>query len=519
VIRRRRGAGIGAGQLLLVVQAVGVLAAVTACSPGGSSGGGDDDAGTGGTGESPDGPVPGAEVARPVVTGPVSGGTHEQPFNAMPAALAERGGYVEEEYFLEGDAVAYEPENELGEDGRWAVTAAGAAPYRTRIIVRRPAGADDFDGTVFVEWLNVTAGVDGDPDFGLAHPELLRHGSAYVGVSAQQVGVEGGAGALPIEIPGVEVQALKQWDPERYSELTHPGDPYSYDIFSQAAQAVRRPGDVDVLGGLAARHVIAMGESQSGARMLSYVNAVHPVARIYDGFLVHSRGGGGAPLGEGGFVLGDGVARVRDDLDEPVLQFETETDLFGVLGFHRARQDDTDVLRTWEVAGTAHADQAILDYSAAMAREVGGGGFDLAALCGSINEGPQAEVLRAAIAALRTWVVDGDPPPEAPPLEVDGDAIARDDRGIARGGIRTPAVDAPISVLTGEAPPGGSVLCLLFGETRAFDAPTLARLYPTHQDYVDAVTEAVDAAVSAGFLLRADADEIVAAAENADVPS
>lgn len=502
----------------VVLLLVGVLAALTACSSDGSSAD-EGDAGDPGEGDEPDAHVPGADVARPTVTGPVTGGTHGGPFNAMPAELAERHGYVEEEYFLQGEATAYEPEGELGEDGRWTVTEVGTAPYLTRLIVRRPADAHDFDGTVFVEWLNVTAGVDGDPDFGLTHPELLQHGSAYIGVSAQQVGVEGGEGALPIEIPGVEVQALKQWDPDRYGELTHPGDPYSYDIFSQAAQAVRRPGDVDVLDGLAARHVIAMGESQSGARMLSYVNAAHPVARIYDGFLVHSRGGGGAPLGEGGFVLGDGVARVRDDLEEPVLQFETETDLFGVLGFHRARQDDTDVLRTWEVAGTAHADQSILDYNAEMAREVAGGGFDLAALCGSINEGPQAEVLRAAVAALRTWVVDGEPPAEAPPLEVAGDAIARDERGIARGGIRMPAVDAPISVLTGEAPPGGSVLCLLFGETRPFDAPTLAGLYPTHRDYVDAVTASADEAVAAGFLLRADAAQIVAAAEDADIPS
>jgi hypothetical protein len=473
--------------------------------------------GGGGAGEEPDRPVAGAAVARPTVTGPVTGGQRGRPFNAMPAGLAERAGYVEEEYLLEGDATAYRPDGGLDPDGRWSVTEAGSAPYRTRIIVRRPAEADAFDGTVFVEWLNVTAGVDGDPDFGLAHPELLRHGSAYVGVSAQRVGVEGGAAALPVDMPGVRVRALKQWDPARYGELAHPGDPYSYDIFSQAAQAVRRPGGVDVLAGLAGRHVVAMGESQSGARMLTYVNAVHPVARIYDGFLVHSRGGGGAPLAEGGFVLGEGVARVRDDLDEPVLQFETETDLFGVLGFHRARQADTDVIRTWEVAGTAHADQAILDYNAEMAGDVGGG-FDLTAECGSINEGPQAEVLRAAVAALRTWVVDGDPPAEAPRLEVEGDAIARDDRGIARGGIRTPPVDAPISVLTGEAPPGGSVLCLLFGETRPFDAPTLALLYPTHRDYVDAVTGAADAAVAAGFLLPADADAMVAAAEGAPIP-
>jgi hypothetical protein len=509
--QRRRGAGMGA-ETLAFMTLFGALLAGAACSSGGSSG---DDGDAPDSEEAPAGPVPGADVARPMVTGPLTGGTRGQPFNAMPAALAERYGYVEEEYVLEGEATAYAPDGELGEDGRWAATEAGTAPYRTRILVRRPADPGAFDGTVFVEWLNVTAGVDGDPDFGLTHPELLGHGSAYVGVSAQRAGVEGG-GVLPV--PGVEVRALKQWDPERYGGLAHPGDAYSYDIFSQAAQAVRRPGDVDVLGGLAARHLIAMGESQSAARMVTYVDAVHPLAGIYDGFLIHSRGGGGAPLVDSPSILGDGVARIRNDLDVPVLQFQTETDLFGLLGFHRARQDDSDKLRTWEVAGTAHADRAILDYNAEMAEEVAGGRFDLAAECGSINEGSQALVLRAAVASLRAWVVDGDPPPAAPPLEVRGDAIARDDRGIALGGIRTPAVDAPVSVLTGEAPPGRSVICLLFGDTRPFDAATLAALYPTHRDYVDAVTESADAAVAAGFLLRADADDIVAGARDADVP-
>jgi hypothetical protein len=463
-------------------------------------------------------PVRGTGVAQPTVTGPVTGGVHDQPFNAMPSGLADQYGYVEEEFFLEGDATAYLPQGEQGEDGRWDVTEAGTAPYRSRIIVRRPADAEDFSGTVYVEWLNVTAGVDGDPDFGLTHPVILGDGSAYVGVSAQRAGIEGG-GVLPV--PGVQVQALKQYDPERYGELVHPGDQYSYDIFSQAAQAVRRPGDApgdaDVLDGLEARHVIAMGESQSAARMVTYVDAVHPVAGIYDGFLVHSRGGGGAPLEDTPDILGMGVVRIRDDLDVPVLQFATETDLFGLLGFSRAAQDDSDMLRTWEAAGTAHADQAILDYNQELARDVGGGGFDLAAMCGSINTGPQAQVVRAALAALRDWVIDGTPPPEAPRLEVAGEAIARDERGIALGGIRTPGVDAPVSVLTGEAPADRSILCMLFGDTVPFDPATLASLYPTDDDYVAAVTEAADAAVEAGFMLRADADAMIDAAGEAEL--
>jgi hypothetical protein len=481
---------------------VAVLVAMAACSGGGSDGdGARDDEGDQVT-ETTE--ARGAGVAQPTVTGPVTG----KPFNAMPPGLADEYGYVEEEYIMEGEATSYAPVGEQGEDGRWEVSEAGTAPYRTRVLVRRPADPDAFDGTVFVEWFNVTAGVDGDPDFGLTHPELMGHGSAYVGVSAQRAGIEGG-GVLPI--PGVQVQALKQLDPERYGDLVHPGDQYSYDIYSQAAQAVRRPGDVDVLDGLEVRHVIAMGESQSAARLVTYVDAVHPVAGIYDGYLVHSRGGGGAPIADGTSVLGDGTARIRDDLDVPVMQFQTETDLFGLLGFARARQDDTDTLRTWEAAGTAHADQAILDYNAELAEDVGGG-FDLAGTCGSINQGPQAQVVRAALAALRDWVVDGTVPPEAPRLEVAADAIARDERGIALGGIRTPGVDAPVSVLTGEAPPDRSVLCMLFGDTVPFDAATLAALYPTQDDYVDAVTAAADAAVAAGFLRQDDADEMIATA-------
>jgi hypothetical protein len=46
----------------------------------------------------------------------------------------------------------------------------------------------------------------------------------------------------------------------------------------------------------------------------------------------------------------------------------------------------------------------------------------------------------------------------------------------------------------------------------------VARLYPTHQDYVDAVTESADTAVDAGFLLPDDRDAVAAEAEAAAVP-
>src|SRR5262249_19053444 len=150
--------------------------------------------------------------------------------------------------------------------------------YRTRILVRRPANAAHFNGTVVVEWLNVSGGLDASPDWTYLHTFLIREGFAWVGVSAQQLGVEGGFSPLGLDL------SLKSQNPQRYGSLMHPGDSFSYDIFSQVAAAVRGAADT-TLGGLRAKRVIAAGESQSAFRMVTYINAVQPLAKAYDGFL------------------------------------------------------------------------------------------------------------------------------------------------------------------------------------------------------------------------------------------
>src|SRR3546814_19276495 len=71
-------------------------------------------------------------------------------------------------------------------------------------------------------------------------------------------------------------------------------------------------------------------------------------------------------------------------------------------------------------------------------------------------------VAKAAYRLLVSWVTSGELPPIAPRLElVAGSAsptLARDPDGIAIGGIRTPPVDVPVDVLTGEPGPGGDVV-------------------------------------------------------------
>ena len=80
----------------------------------------------------------------------------------------------------------------------------------------------------------------------------------------------------------------KPGDPVRYAALSHPGDSFSYDIFSQAGQAIRDNAAL-MLGGLTLHKLIAAGESQSAARLVTYIDAVQPLVHVYDGFLVHSR--------------------------------------------------------------------------------------------------------------------------------------------------------------------------------------------------------------------------------------
>ncbi len=130
-------------------------------------------------------------------------------------ALADLG-YVEEEYVLSGSATSYVVVGERRSDGRWDAAPAEQAPFTTRMVVRRPSEAKAFKGTVLVEWLNVSGGGDGSPEWSFLHRQIIRDGMAWVGVSAQEVGIEGGG--------FVEGPNLKQVDPVRHARCAHPGD-------------------------------------------------------------------------------------------------------------------------------------------------------------------------------------------------------------------------------------------------------------------------------------------------------
>lgn len=451
----------------------------------------------------------------PLVEGPITGPGSPFVAGTLGLDLADAG-FQQREFFISGTATSYTSTEELGSSGMWDVEPVESAGYKTRILVYRPIDPGAFSGTVIIEWLNVSGGVDAAPDWSSMHTEIFREGHAWVGVSAQINGIEGSGNGFGLQ--------LKQVNPERYGALLHPGDSFSYEMFAQAAQAVRNPTGVAPLDELVVETVIAVGESQSAGRLVTYVNALGPLYDVFDGYIIHSRGGGAPSLAQSpqASVPTPSVVRVREDLDEPVLMFQTESDLL-ILDSLPSNQPDSTSFRLWEVAGTAHGDVYSLvtsntdlgnDPSVARVVEVTETSAGVIRCDLPINAGPAHWVLKAGLHGLVDWVVDGTPLPMADRLAVtpEGDAFELDSHGNVLGGIRTNYVDVPVAVLSGLGQSGES-FCRLFGTTMLFDNAKLTELYPTEAQYVEAVRVSVEAAVAAGFLLPADAGLIVADAE------
>jgi hypothetical protein len=435
----------------------------------------------------------------PTISGPVTGGSKGRPFSLPQADLASRG-YVAEEFFLEGSASGYRPKSDtpFTPDGRWDAVADGTADYRTRILVVRPAHPATATGTAVVQWLNVTAGYE----LGTADDDELLSGSVWVGVSAQKVGIDG----FPPEAPRYQgrqlrIPPLKQWDAGRYASLAHPGDRYSFDVFAQAGAAVRSGA---VTGGIAVERLVATGASQSASRLTTYINAIHPLAPVFDAFVPTITAGWGGTLADipPGTAVTDVArrtvaTRIRSDIDEPVMIVNSECE---TVAMYPTRRADDDGFRFWEVAGTPH----VVPLAPAPEPRVNDRVDNL------LSYRP---VLSSAHRAMHRWLVDGTPPPTFPVIEVTADGtIRRDDDGNAVGGVRLPELAAPIAEYHGrdEDAPG---LLMLYGWARPFSRDELRTRYPSASAYAVAYRRATDDLISAGGLRPEDA---AARADEAD---
>lgn len=422
----------------------------------------------------------------PIVTVPVAGG-YGRPNGGLGYDVAEYG-YVVQEYFLEGTARAYG-------------STASPAAYRTRMIVWTPADRQRYNGTTVVEWAEVSVGFELSPEISFQSDMLIGEGYAFALVSTQAEGVA----------------ALKSNDAERYAPLSHPGDAYSFDIFSQALQAIRYPRGVAPLGGLRTDILIAEGFQVMDRFGPDALNSASPA--LLNGY-IHNGADADARLADA-FLVDTGAAT------DPSFRYRVPT-------LHHLSEDwviaapvpDSANHVTWEAAGAPHADRYAIAHSArpsstaplrtrqeeeAFRDSLDNYGQDLdpgAAVCapqgGTSSVFPRRFGVKAATAALREWVRSGTPATPAAPIERHvaftrpEPKFRRDADGNAIGGLRSPVMDVPVAVYNGEA-------CGIFGTTTPLLPTRLAELYPTHERYVRQLAAAVDDAVAARHLTCDDA--------------
>jgi hypothetical protein len=456
-------------------------------------------------------------MPKPKLTGPIKGGAKGFAFCSPDFDLAKYG-YVVEEFFIESDASAFDlvQGTEQTQDGKWRIERRpNPAAFKTRILVVRPQDNARFNGTVMVHWQNVTAGYE----LGTATEGEYMRGYAWVGVSAQKIGIDGFEGPNPA--------GLKIWDRERYGSLLHPGDDYSFDIFTQAARLVapkRKPTAVDPMGGLKVKRLIAAGGSQSAGRLRAYINGVHPIEPVFDAFLNYidwstripfrqppAQVATGGVLGFAG-IMARPRTRIRDDLHVPVFVINSESE---VRSHYASRQPDTAKYRFWETAGTSHGSVPLELIDNPNGEQRPGtriGDLD------HPNWISYRPVFDAAFHHLHVWLVDGKAPPIAPLVTVkDGPdpVVVRDADGNALGGIRLPDIAVPTAEHRGEgqSKPGGASRGYLSGYANMFTPEKLHALYPSAAIYMSAWDKAMARDVAAGYVLALDVSTLRAPAE------
>jgi hypothetical protein len=439
---------------------------------------------------------------------------------------------VEEEYLVSGTATLYNYAHNPPRGPTDIVPIQSDVPYKTRIIVRRPAKHGHFNGTVVIEWWNSTGGFDVAPVWDTSAEYFARQGAVYVGVtnSTTSLGfLVGGCSLLGILPPTCGT---------RYSTLSLPENGLAFEMVSQIANLLKSdspqnplPDKFDV------ERLYHAGESQQGGSIVTYASAFHFGAN--DGYFVQQAATarpinfGPACGAQGSPPYPDCTPRlqfpdnlVRSDLPVPVVHAITETDiqvLFGVVG----RQADTPTFRYYEVAGgghlTVHQDVEIIP-----AGILGPAPLFLEDLCqfplNTTADGPVfvSYVFNALWENLEQQVRRGVEPPPGVQMDVVNGVVQRDEFGNGLGGVRLPSLEAPIATYTPgnsadlNLPPFlqgiGNLACFLASSVAPFDAATLGELYPKHGTYVNEVARAANRLRAEGFLLNTDQTTIVTTA-------
>jgi hypothetical protein len=208
----------------------------------------------------------------PVVPGDPE--TRSTPFIAWFMDLS-LDGYVEEEYAVSGLANIYGYVDDASESPAVEVIEADV-PYTSRILVRRPEDPGRFNGTVFLEVLNATAGWDGDPIWQSNFEYLTREGAVWVGMSTKPVTVNflrDGWAAWP----------LVTRNASRYVSMSMPHFGQVWDMLNQTGLLLKTSAAADnPLAGFDVERIVMVGYSQSAAYQVTQSESDNPALRFYE---------------------------------------------------------------------------------------------------------------------------------------------------------------------------------------------------------------------------------------------
>lgn len=442
--------------------------------------------------------------------------------NLAPLDLA-KAGYIEEEFLVSGTANVYD----WAPDGALTVKTPNA-PYVTRILVRRPAAAARFSGSVMVEIPNTARRFDWTMMWGYVNEQMMRQGDAWVMVS----------------MPG-SVEGMKKLNPTRYASLSYanptPGAPcpgagkggpsdqeegLRWDVLSQVAAALKSP--TPALGGARAQYVTM---TVQGSDIVTYINAIHARASladgkpVYDGYLIKNAAAA-AKISQCAPAIARGDARQTiANVNVPVVNVVAEGEVIGSLAFRKPNSDDpAGRFRQYEIAGAAHIDKNAYDFLPIYADQTAAGGnaqgtpeWPFAAQCEPAIPLSTHPLLKysfsGAVYGLDQWIRKGTAPPKIEPIGVKDAgtpqaALVADEFGNGVGGVRSPYVDAPTATYFGASPGPGT--CRELGHSVAFDAARIKTLYSDPKQYAAKVNQSADRAMKEHFFIEANVNKMKA---------
>jgi hypothetical protein len=276
---------------------------------------------------------------------------------------------------------------------------ANGQPYKTRIVVRRPSSNSKFSGMVLVEPMHPS---------GSAH--MFEMTSIYTMTS----------GHAAVDIAAGGLQQVIDANPERYKGF-QVGNAQISEIIAQVGALVKSKNPDNPFAGLTVKKMVLGGTSATAATLIAYL-PFHMVfrtperQRIYDGFMPTSNGS------------------VIRQVDVPMIHVPTMLEVSNPNITTRPDGDAPgDQYRVYEFPGMGHVDSRdnvrLAPNPCAM----------------PLSTFPMQAYMSIGLHYLYRWVDKGIAPPRADRIVKEGSAMALDEHGNPKGGIRSPYVDVPVT--------------------------------------------------------------------------